>query len=176
MGQVVGPDDRIEVDGRPVRDAQQMRAYVLHKPAGVVSTANDPQGRPTVLDDLPDDVRLYPVGRLDIDTTGALLVTNDGDLAARLMHPSSKAPKTYEVLLRGQVSADTIRRLRRGVELEDGMTAPARVRAMDRRAPGGTWLGDRAHRGPQPAGAPDGRRGGAPGAAPAPLRATRGSA
>jgi 23S rRNA pseudouridine2605 synthase len=140
VGQVVGPDDRIEVDGRPVRDAQQMRAYVLHKPAGVVSTANDPQGRPTVLDDLPDEVRLYPVGRLDIDTTGAMLVTNDGDLAARLMHPSSKAPKTYEVLLRGQVSADTIRRLRRGVELEDGMTAPARVRAMDRRAPGGTWL------------------------------------
>lgn len=140
VGQSVGPDDVIEVDGRRLRDREQMRAYLLNKPAGVVSTAHDPQGRPTVLDALPDDVRVYPVGRLDVDTTGALLVTNDGDLAARLMHPSSTAPKTYEALLRGQVSADTIRRLRRGVELEDGITAPARVRAMDRIAAGGTWL------------------------------------
>lgn len=140
VGQSVDPDDVIEVDGRRLRDRQQMRAYLLNKPAGVVSTAHDPQGRPTVLDALPDDVRVYPVGRLDVDTTGALLVTNDGDLAARLMHPSSKAPKTYDALLRGQVSADTIRRLRRGVELEDGVTAPARVRAMDRIAAGGTWL------------------------------------
>ena len=140
VGQSVGPDDVIEVDGRRLRDPEQMRAYLLNKPAGVVSTAHDPQGRPTVLDGLPDDVRVYPVGRLDVDTTGALLVTNDGDLAARLMHPSSKAPKTYDALLRGQVSADTIRRLRRGVELEDGITAPARVRAMDRIAAGGTWL------------------------------------
>ncbi|HVH00233.1 MAG TPA: pseudouridine synthase, partial [Miltoncostaeaceae bacterium] len=68
------------------------------------------------------------------------LVTNDGELAARLMHPSSKAPKTYEALMRGQVSAETVRRLRRGVELEEGMTAPARVHRMDRRAAGGTWL------------------------------------
>ena len=140
LGQLVGPDDLLEVDGRRVSDPEHLRAYLLHKPAGVVSTAHDPQGRPTVLDDLPPDVRVYPVGRLDIDTTGALLVTNDGELAARLMHPSSKAPKTYEALLRGQVSAEAIRRLRRGVELEDGMTAPARVRAMDRRAAGGTWL------------------------------------
>jgi 23S rRNA pseudouridine2605 synthase len=140
VGQLVGPGDLLEVDGRPVRDPEQLRAYLLHKPAGVVSTAHDPQGRPTVLDDLPDDVRVYPVGRLDIDTTGALLVTNDGELAARLMHPSSKAPKTYEALLQGRVSAETVRRLRRGVELDDGLTAPARVRAMDRRAPGGTWI------------------------------------
>ena len=67
----------------------------------MVSTASDPQGRATVLDDMPDAVRLYPVGRLDIDTTGAILLTNDGEMAARLMHPSSKAPKTYEALLRG---------------------------------------------------------------------------
>ena len=140
VGQLVGPGDRLEVDGRPVRDPEQLRAYLLHKPAGVVSTAHDPQGRPTVLDGLPDDVRVYPVGRLDLDTTGALLVTNDGELAARLMHPSSAAPKTYEALLRGRVSAAAVRRLRRGVELEDGMTAPARVKAMDRPAAGGTWL------------------------------------
>lgn len=140
VGQLVAPGDRLAVDGRPVRDPQSLRAYLLHKPAGVVSTAHDPQGRPTVLDGLPRDVRIYPVGRLDLDTTGALLVTNDGELAARLMHPSSTAPKTYEALLRGRVSADTVRRLRRGVELEDGVTAPARVRAMDRLASGGTWL------------------------------------
>ena len=69
----------------------------------MVSTASDPQGRATVLDDMPDAVRLYPVGRLDIETTGAILLTNDGEMAARLMHPSSKAPKTYEALLRGRV-------------------------------------------------------------------------
>lgn len=140
VGQLVDPGDALEVDGRAVRGAEPLRAYLLHKAAGVVSTAQDPQGRPTVLDDLPDDVRLYPVGRLDIDTTGALLVTNDGELAARLMHPSSKAPKTYEVLVRGQVSAQTLRKLRHGVMLEDGVTAPARVDAMDRLAAGGTWL------------------------------------
>jgi 23S rRNA pseudouridine2605 synthase len=140
VGQLVGPGDRITVDGRPVGAVEPLRAYILNKPAGTVSTAHDPQGRPTVLDGLPEDVRLYPVGRLDIDTTGALLITNDGELAARLMHPSSGAPKTYEALMRGQVSAETIRRLRRGVQLEDGMTAPARVEAMDRRAAGGTWL------------------------------------
>ena len=140
VGQLVGPGDALEVDGRAVRGAEPMRAYLLHKARGVVSTASDPQGRPTVLDELPDDVRLYPVGRLDIDTTGALIVTNDGEMAAKLMHPSSKAPKTYEVLFRGQISASTIRRLRHGVELEDGVTQPARVEAMDRQAPGGTWL------------------------------------
>lgn len=140
VGQLVDPADALAVDGRPVRGAEPMRAYLLHKTAGVVSTAQDPQGRPTVLDDLPDDVRLYPVGRLDIDTTGALLVTNDGELAARLMHPSSKSPKTYEVLMRGQVSAQTLRRLRHGVMLEDGVTQPARVHVMDRLAAGGTWL------------------------------------
>lgn len=140
VGQLVGPDDVLVVDGKPVRGAEPLRAYLLNKPKGVVSTAHDPQGRPTVIDELPDDVRLYPVGRLDIDTTGALIVTNDGELAARLMHPSSKAPKTYEVLLQGQVSAETVRTLRRGVELDDGPTAPARVEAMDRPAAGGTWL------------------------------------
>jgi pseudouridine synthase len=140
VGQLVEPGDVLALDGRPVRGAEPLRAYLLHKAAGVVSTAQDPQGRPTVLDDLPEDVRLYPVGRLDIDTTGALLITNDGELAARLMHPSSKAPKTYEVLLRGQVSATTLRKLRHGVTLEDGVTAPARVEPMDRLAAGGTWL------------------------------------
>lgn len=140
VGQLVGPEDALVVDGDSVRGAEPRRAYLLNKAAGVVSTASDPQGRPTVLDDLPEGIRLYPVGRLDIDTTGALLVTNDGELAAKLMHPASKAPKTYEVLFRGQVSAKTLRALRDGVMLEDGMTAPARAEMMERRAPGGTWI------------------------------------
>lgn len=140
VGQQVGPEDALAVDGSPVRGSEPVRAYLLNKPRGVVSTASDPQGRPTVLDELPDDIRLYPVGRLDIETTGALIITNDGELAAKLMHPSSKAPKTYEVLFRGQISAATIRHLRHGVVLEDGVTAPAKVEAMDRKAPGGTWL------------------------------------
>ncbi|MFP5451418.1 MAG: pseudouridine synthase [Thermoleophilia bacterium] len=140
VGQLVEPADHIAVDGEPLRGTEDLRAYLLHKKAGVVSTAHDPQGRPTVLDDLPSDVRLYPVGRLDYGTTGALLITNDGELAARLMHPRSKAPKTYEVLLKGRVSAATVRKLRDGVHLDDGMTLPARVEPMDRRHPGGTWL------------------------------------
>lgn len=140
VGQVVGPGDRVTVDGEGLPNQEHPRAYLLHKRTGTVSTAHDPQGRPTVLDELPDDVRVYPVGRLDLDTTGALLVTNDGELAARLMHPRSKAPKTYEVLMEGRVSAATLRQLRDGVRLEDGMTAPARVEAMERRTPGGSWL------------------------------------
>jgi 23S rRNA pseudouridine2605 synthase len=139
VGQLVGPDDELSVDGHSVR-AQDIRTFLLHKAAGTVSTASDPQGRPTVLDELPDRVRLYPVGRLDLDTTGALRITNDGELAHRLMHPRSSVPKAYEVLVRGRVSAETVRRLRRGVELEDGPTRAARVQVMDRLHPGATWL------------------------------------
>jgi len=138
-GQSVGPGDVIRVDGRVVAP-EPLRVLVLNKPAGVVSTARDPEGRPTVLDALPKDVRLYPIGRLDIDTTGVLLITNDGDLANRLMHPRGKVPKIYEGLVDGRVSAETVRLLRRGVELEDGVTLPARVEIMDRLHPGGTWL------------------------------------
>lgn len=140
VGQVVHPSDRVTVDGEAIAGAEERRAYLLHKKAGVVSTAHDPQGRPTVLDDMPDGVRLYPVGRLDYNTTGALLITNDGELAAGLMHPGSGTAKTYEVLLRGRVSAATVRRLRDGVRLDDGMTLPARVEPMERIVPGGTWL------------------------------------
>ena len=138
-GQPVGPGDVIRVDGRVVAP-EPLWVLVLNKPAGVVSTARDPQGRPTVLDALPKEVRLYPIGRLDRDTTGVLLVTNDGDLANRLMHPRGKVPKIYEALVDGRVSAETVRHLRQGIELEDGMTLPARVEIMDRLHPGGTWL------------------------------------
>ncbi len=139
VGMPVGPNDLIRVDGRVVTP-EPVRVLLLNKPAGRVSTVHDPQGRPTVLEGLPDDIRLYPVGRLDIDTTGALLVTNDGDLANALMHPRLSVPKTYEVLVDGRVSAETVRLLRNGVELEDGPTQPARVEVMDRLHPGGTWL------------------------------------
>ncbi|MGB1711535.1 MAG: pseudouridine synthase [Miltoncostaeaceae bacterium] len=139
VGQVVRDADVIAVDGRRVQ-AEPIRTYMLNKPMGMVSTASDPEGRPTVLDGLPDDVRLYPIGRLDIDTTGLLLITNDGDLAHRLMHPRSKVPKTYEALVDGRVSSTSVRALRNGIELDDGPTQPARVEVLDRQAPGGTWL------------------------------------
>jgi 23S rRNA pseudouridine2605 synthase len=139
IGQLVVPSDRITVDGRPVL-AQDLRTYLLNKGRGSVSTASDPQGRPTVLDDLPPGVRLFPVGRLDLDTTGALLVTNDGELAHRLMHPRFSVPKVYEVLFQGLVSAATLRALRAGVELDDGPTQRAKVERLDRDGAGGSWL------------------------------------
>jgi 23S rRNA pseudouridine2605 synthase len=139
VGQLVRESDVIAVDGTRV-SAEPIRTYMLNKSMGVVSTASDPEGRPTVLRGLPDDVRLYPIGRLDINTTGLLLITNDGDLAHRLMHPRSKVPKTYEALVEGRVSSAAVRSLRNGIELEDGPTQPAKVEVLDRQAPGGTWL------------------------------------
>lgn len=139
VGQVVTDRDVVAVDGRPIA-AEPVRTYMLNKALGVVSTASDPQGRPTVLDGMPDDVRLYPIGRLDINTSGLLLITNDGDLAHRLMHPRSKVPKEYEALVEGRVSSASVRMLRDGIELDDGPTQPAKVEVIDRDAKGGTWL------------------------------------
>jgi 23S rRNA pseudouridine2605 synthase len=105
--------------------------YAVNKPAGVVSTARDPQGRPTVVSLVPTNIRLYPVGRLDIDTTGLMLLTNDGELAHRLTHPRFEVPKTYRaVVSHAPVHARALEALRRGVELEDGKTAPAQVRQV----------------------------------------------
>jgi 23S rRNA pseudouridine2605 synthase len=127
----VGQDDVVEVDGKPV--APQRLAYVLlHKPAGVVTTARDPHGRATVVDLVRHDARVVPVGRLDADTTGALLLTNDGALAHRLAHPRYEVDKVYEAEVEGDVSPESLRRLEHGVELEDGMTAPARARRLGR--------------------------------------------
>ncbi|MSO44952.1 MAG: rRNA pseudouridine synthase [Thermoleophilia bacterium] len=139
IGQMVSDSDHLAVDGIEVRP-EPICTYIFNKPMGVVSTASDPQGRPTVLDTLPGDVRLYPIGRLDINTTGLLLITNDGDLAHRLMHPRSRVSKIYEVLVDGRVSAAGIRALRNGIDLDDGPTQPAKVDILDRQAPGGTWL------------------------------------
>jgi 23S rRNA pseudouridine2605 synthase len=121
--------DRVELDGREL--AQQRLAYVLlHKPAGVVTTARDPQRRPTVVDLVAHEARVVPVGRLDADTTGALLLTNDGPLAHRLAHPRYEVEKVYEAEVEGEPSDKVLRRLREGVELDDGRTAPARVRRL----------------------------------------------
>lgn len=125
----VEPADSVEVDGAPV--APQRLAYVLlHKPAGVVTTANDPQGRLTVVDLVRHDSRVVPVGRLDADTTGVLLLTNDGDLAHRLAHPKYEVEKVYEAEVEGEPSDEALQKLAEGVELEDGMTAPAEVRRL----------------------------------------------
>jgi pseudouridine synthase len=122
--------DRVEVDGEPVA-AQQLTYVLLNKPAGTVTTASDPQGRPTVVqlvDEVPE--RIVPVGRLDADTTGALLLTNDGALAHRLAHPRYGVDKVYEIDVEGQPSAEAIGRLEAGIELDDGVTAPAQARVL----------------------------------------------
>ena len=122
--------DRVEVDGKAV--VPQRLAYVLlHKPAGVVTTARDPHGRPTVVDLVEHESRVVPVGRLDADTTGALVLTNDGPLAHRLAHPRYGVEKVYEVEVDGEPTEDKLRQLSDGVELDDGRTAPARARRRD---------------------------------------------
>ncbi len=124
---------RVIVDGVPVGVAPGLVHWLLHKPAGVVTTASDPQGRRTVLDLVPDEPRVFPVGRLDLDTEGLLLLTNDGDLAHRLTHPSFGIEKEYLAEVDPLPSRGELRRLREGVELDDGMTAPAQVATLDRR-------------------------------------------
>jgi 23S rRNA pseudouridine2605 synthase len=123
--------DRVEVDGEAVAK-QKLAHLLLHKPAGVLTTARDPQGRRTVVDLVPREPRVVPVGRLDADTTGALLLTNDGELAHRLAHPRYGVEKTYVVDVEGEPTDDTIERLASGIELEDGLTAPARARRLGR--------------------------------------------
>ncbi|MFN8022289.1 MAG: pseudouridine synthase [Acidimicrobiales bacterium] len=129
LGRRVDPEhDRIEVDGVPIGAKPGLVYYLLNKPLGVVTTAHDPQGRRTVVELVPDDPRVYPVGRLDVNTEGLLLLTNDGDLAQRLTHPSHGVEKEYLVEVDGgMVQQGKIRALRDGIELDDGMTAPAQV-------------------------------------------------
>lgn len=121
--------DAVLVDGREV-GRQALRHVLLNKPRGTIATARDPEGRPTVVDLVKGDVRVVPVGRLDRDTTGVLLLTNDGPLAHRLAHPRYGIEKTYVAEVRGEPSDETLARLATGVELEDGPTAPARVRRL----------------------------------------------
>jgi 23S rRNA pseudouridine2605 synthase len=121
--------DVVRVDGREV-GAQRLRHVLLNKPRDTITTASDPQGRSTVVDLVGGDVRVVPVGRLDRDTTGALLLTNDGPLAHRLAHPRYRVEKVYVADVVGEPDDDTVRTLAEGVELEDGRTAPARVRRL----------------------------------------------
>lgn len=125
----VQSDDRVDVDGRRV-ELQRLAYLLLHKPAGVVTTARDPQGRRTVVDLVPAEPRVVPVGRLDVDTTGALLLTNDGPLAHTLAHPRYGVEKTYLATVEGEPTDATLRALADGIELDDGRTAPARVRRL----------------------------------------------
>jgi 23S rRNA pseudouridine2605 synthase len=128
LGRRVQPDvDLIEVDGAPVGVKPGLVYYLLNKPRGTVTTAKDTHGRPTVVELVPSEPRVFPVGRLDADTEGLLLLTNDGELAHRISHPSHGVEKEYLAHVRGRVAPGALRQLRDGVELEDGITATAQV-------------------------------------------------
>lgn len=141
LGEQADPQrDAILVDGRPLRRHEPLCYLLMHKPVGVVTTLSDPGGRPVITDLLRDiPMRVYPIGRLDLTTSGLLLLTNDGDLANRLAHPSHEVEKTYLVRVRGALTHETMQRLEQGVELDDGMTAPAKV-ARVRNSGGHGWF------------------------------------
>ena len=128
----VDAGDDVRVNGKPVV-AERREVWMVNKPAGVVSTAREPGSRPAVVDLVESRARLYPVGRLDADSTGLLLLTNDGELANRLTHPRFEVPKTYRAQLRSAISDDEVELLRSGVELEEGPTAPAKVKRLGSR-------------------------------------------
>jgi 23S rRNA pseudouridine2605 synthase len=138
LGASADPDTQvIAVDGRPIA-AEVKEYWLLNKPAGVLSAVTDPRGRRTVTDLVPTRARVFPVGRLDLDSTGLVLLTNDGDLAGRLLHPRFHVEKEYIVVVRGVVREEALEGLRRGVMLEDGVTAPAQVDLLEiGRPPGG---------------------------------------
>jgi 23S rRNA pseudouridine2605 synthase len=138
LGTKVRPSDSIAVDGRRVNRVQQSyEYYLLNKPTGYITSASDPQGRKTVMD-LMQGVkqRVYPVGRLDYDTSGLLVLTNDGEVTHRLIHPRYGVDKTYRVEVKGPVPVRAIERLQKGIEIEDGKTAPARVRVLTQKSQG----------------------------------------
>ena len=147
LGTKAGPNDRILVNGRPLPARPSAVCVVLNKPAGVVTTRSDPQQRATVLGLLPPVfTHLFPVGRLDLQSTGLVLLTNDGDLAARLTHPRYHVPRTYRVKVTGVPDERALDRLRRGVRLADGRASAAEV-VIERRLPTKTWLRITVHEG-----------------------------
>ena len=133
LGQRVDPvKDVVEVDGSRVPLQAELRYFLLNKPRGVVSTASDPEGRPTVLEAIDREERVWPVGRLDIESEGALLLTNDGELTHRLTHPSFAVPKVYLVEVRGSLGQKALRALLNGVELDDGPARAASAQIVER--------------------------------------------
>lgn len=136
LGERVLPGQVVTVDGRPVNEPVLPRTLALHKPVGVVTTRHDPRGRPTVVDLLPDPVGLVPVGRLDVDTWGLLLVSSDGDLTFRLTHPRFAVEKVYRVSVLGRAEPEALERLVDGVVLDDGPARVVRLRSVGRWAKG----------------------------------------
>ena len=133
LGDRADPEEvDLRIDGAPVPVAPNRVTYLLYKPVGVVSTASDPEGRPTVVEMVPSEPRVYPVGRLDSDSEGLLLMSNDGTLTHAITHPSFGVTKTYSVLVEGRVSERDLRHLRGGVELDDGPARPVAVKVTDR--------------------------------------------
>lgn len=131
MGVQVAEGDAVCVNGKPIRLETEKKYLLYHKPIGEVTTVSDPEGRPTVMDHFRDyPVRLYPVGRLDFDSEGLLLLTNDGELADKMMHPSNEVDKGYLARVTGDLSLESVRELRQGVMLDDHMTSPAKVRII----------------------------------------------
>ena len=132
LGEKVDPEtSQIEVDGLKIGVRQDLVYYLVNKPIGIITTSKDPQKRSTVIDLVPTHPRVFPVGRLDVDTEGLILMTNDGDLTHYLTHPSFGIEKEYLVQVEVKPSRNAIRQLRQGVELDDGLTAPARVSLVD---------------------------------------------
>ena len=131
LGQRADPErDSVVVDGVPVPLRRQLAYYLLNKPAGVICSAKDPQGRPSVLDLVPPEPRVFSVGRLDLSSEGLMVLTNDGELAFQLTHPRFGVSKEYLVEVEGRFTNQALGRLRRGVELDDGPTAPAKVKVV----------------------------------------------
>jgi 23S rRNA pseudouridine2605 synthase len=148
LGTKVDADkDHVKVDGRHIRSAQPYVYLILHKPKNVMSTLHDPEGRPTVKDFLPGvTVRVFPVGRLDFDSEGLMLLTNNGELAQTLLHPKYHVPKTYLVKVKGVLNGEEIQALETGVQLDDGVTSPARMKKI-RKAESNSWVEITIHEG-----------------------------
>jgi 23S rRNA pseudouridine2605 synthase len=130
LGEDVGPDDIVEVDGQVVEPVQEQVVYLLHKPPGIISSVGDPRGRRTVVDLIPDSRRLFPVGRLDRDTTGALLITNDGELAHLLTHPRYGIERRYIAEVKGRLNSKAVSALATGMVVEEGMKVRAHARRL----------------------------------------------
>ena len=132
LGTKVSSVDEVTYCGKKVQPASAYQYYMLHKPEGYVTTVHDQFGRPCVLDLVPQEVRLYPVGRLDYETSGLLLLTNDGDLTYELTHPAHQVEKTYIALVRGIPTESELQRFRQGILLDDRLTAPAKIRILNK--------------------------------------------